>query len=51
MPGTSMSCSTVAARSRLSEPNRFISAFRRVSPRPGTSSSRETSMLVERFCR
>jgi hypothetical protein len=51
MPGTAVSSSTLAARSRLSEPNSFISAFRRVSPSPGTSSSKETSMLVERFCR
>jgi hypothetical protein len=35
----------------LRDPNCFISAFRRVSPRPGTSSNRETSMLVDRFCR
>jgi hypothetical protein len=35
----------------LSDPNCFISAFRRDSPRPGTSSNIETSMLVDRFCR
>ena len=51
MPGTAISSSTVAARSRLRDPNSFISTFRRVSPRPGTSSNKETSMLVDRFCR
>ena len=39
MPGTSAISSTVAARSRFTEPKCLSSALRRASPSPGTSSS------------
>ncbi len=43
IPGTADSCSTVAARMPSSEPNAFISAWRRLGPMPGISSRVEVS--------
>ena len=51
IPGTSVMSSMVADRSRFSEPNFFISAFRRVSPSPGMPSSADVVIALERFCR
>ncbi len=51
MPGTSQSSSTVAARSFFSEPKCFSSAWRRVSPRPGTESSSPAVSRLDRLLR
>ena len=48
MPGTSAISSTVAARSFFRDPKRLSRLLRRTSPRPGTSSSRLSTMLLDR---
>src|SRR5690625_3864546 len=50
-PGTSATCSTVAARIRRTLPNSANNAARRVGPRPGTSSRALPVMLAERRLR
>ncbi|PQM47422.1 hypothetical protein C1Y40_02396 [Mycobacterium talmoniae] len=51
MPGTAVISSTVASRSRATEPKCATSALRRCSPKPGTESSADAVIRFDRLLR